>query len=67
MSVTVQYMQTLFLQTLATSKYGSQTGNPRPIRSMAARLSGVWAGSLLPGGASTKYARALPGNNIQNS
>ena len=45
--------------TLDTSRWGSQSVNPRPIRSIAALLRGVWLGIVSLGGASTKYIKAL--------
>lgn len=46
-------------RTLLTSRYGSQTVKPRPIKSIAARRSGVWAGSFGVGGANNKCVRAI--------
>ena len=43
-----------------TSRYGSHTGKPRPIRSIAARLIGVCAGSFLEGGCCNRNVNALP-------
>lgn len=48
--------------TADTSKYGSQTVNPRPIKSMAALLIGVCAGNLRLGGCCSKNVNALPEN-----
>lgn len=43
---------------LLTSTYGSQTTKPRPIKSMAALRSGVYAGNCGVAGVSTKWANA---------
>lgn len=40
------------------SRNGAHTVNPLPIRSIAARLNGVCAGSFPDGGANTKCANA---------
>ena len=48
------------IKTAETSIYGSQRVNPRPIRSMAARLTDVCAVSWDEGGLSKRYIRALP-------
>lgn len=45
---------------LDTSMYGSQTVNPRPIKSIAALLKGVCGGFSAEGPASSKNASALP-------
>ena len=50
--------------TADTSRYGSHTVNPRPIKSMAARLIGVWAGSLRLGGCCSRNVNALPVDDI---
>ena len=46
-------------RTLETSRCGSHSVNPRPIRSIAALLSGVWRGRVVLAGTSTRYIRAL--------
>lgn len=50
-----------------TSKYGSQTVNPRPIKSTAALRKEVCAGNLEVGCASSKYANALPTTENENN
>lgn len=46
--------------TLLTSKYGSHTAKPRPIKSTAARLSAVWAGNLAEDGVKSNWVNAKP-------
>lgn len=46
-------------RTLLTSRYGSQTVKPLPIRSIAARRNGVCAGSFGVGAANNKCVKAI--------
>ena len=48
------------IRTADTSIYGSQSVNPRPIKSMAALLTDVCAVSCEEGGLSRRYINALP-------
>lgn len=50
-------------RTAETSRYGSHTVKPRPIRSTAARRMGVFACSRSVGGCSKRKLRALPARN----
>ena len=45
--------------TLDTSRWGSHSVNPRPIRSIAALLRGVWLGIVSLDGANTRYIKAF--------
>lgn len=46
--------------TFETSKCGSQTVKPRPIKSMAARRNDVCIGNFGDAGANNRYVSALP-------
>lgn len=53
--------------TAETSTYGSQTVKPLPIKSMAARRMGEYAGNFLLGGCCKRNVKALPElKNVQN-
>lgn len=47
-------------KTLETSKYGSHTAKPRPIKSTAALRSAMWAGNLVEDGVKSNWVNAKP-------
>ena len=54
------------ISTEEISRYGSQTVKPRPSRSMAARLIGVYAGSLELAGERSRNVNARPAERNLN-